>query len=193
MLRRLYDWTLSLAARPHARWALAGVSFAESSVFPIPPDIVLIPMVLSDRTRAWLDAAICTVASVAGGLAGYAIGYFLFETFGAPILDFYGLSEAFATFKERYNEAGAWIVFAAGITPIPYKLITIASGATGLDLFVFMVASVLARGIRFFAVAGLLYWLGPPIRAFVEKRLALVFTAFVVLLIGGFVVLKYLV
>jgi membrane protein YqaA with SNARE-associated domain len=193
MLRRLYDWTLSLAAHRHARWALAGVSFAESSVFPIPPDVVLIPMVLSERAMAWIDAAICTVASVLGGFAGYAIGYFLFETVGAAILDFYGLTDAFAAFAARYNEYGAWIVFTAGVTPIPFKLITIASGATGLNLAVFAIASIAARGIRFFAVAGLLYWLGPPIRAFVEERLALVFTVFVVLLIGGFVMLKYLV
>lgn len=193
MLRRLYDWTLALAARPHARWALAGVSFAESSFFPIPPDIVLIPMVISDRARAWLYAAICTIASVLGGLAGYAIGYFLFDALGRPILEFYGLTEAFGDFAARYNEAGAWIVFAAGITPIPYKLITIASGATSLDLAVFMIASTAARGLRFFAVAGLLYWLGPPIRDFIEKRLTLVFTVFLVLLIGGFVVIRYII
>lgn len=191
MLRRLYDWTLSFAAHRHARWALAGVSFAESSVFPIPPDILLIPMVISERARAWSYALICTVASVLGGLAGYAIGFFLFETIGAAILEFYNLTEAFATFAAQYNDYGASIVFVAGVTPIPYKLITIASGATGLDFVTFVLASIAARGLRFFAVAGLLYWAGPPIRRFVERYLGLVFTAFVVLLIGGFFVIAF--
>lgn len=192
MLRRMYDWTLSLAAHRHARWALAGVSFAESSVFPIPPDLLLIPMVVSERARAWGYALVCTIASVLGGIAGYAIGFFLFESIGTAILDFYHLTDKFTAFAAQYNDYGASIVFIAGITPIPYKLITIASGATGLDLVVFVVASVAARGIRFFAVAGLLYWLGPPIREFVEKRLALTFTVFIMLLFGGFFVVKYL-
>jgi membrane protein YqaA with SNARE-associated domain len=193
MLRRLYDWTLALAAHRHARLALAGVSFAESSFFPIPPDVVLIPMIIADRAAAWRLALITTVASVVGGLAGYAIGYFLFDLVGRPILDLYGLEAAFADFARRYNEHGAWIVFIAGLTPIPYKLVTIASGATALDPLVFMVASVAARGLRFFVVAGLLYWLGPPIRVFIEERLALVFTIFVIGLVGGFVVVKYLI
>jgi len=192
MLRRLYDWTLSFAAHRNARWALAGVSFAESSVFPLPPDILLIPMVVSARARAWSYALICTLASVAGGVLGYAIGFFLFETIGTAILDFYHLSEKFAAFAAQYNEYGAWIVFVAGVTPIPYKLITIASGSTGLDLFVFMIASFAARGIRFFAVAALLYWAGPPIREFVERRLGLAFIVFVLLLFGGFAAVKFL-
>ena len=149
MLRRLYDWTMRLAAHRHANWALAGVSFAESSFFPIPPDIILIPMVLAQRARAWLIALNCTVASVIGGLFGYAIGYFLFDAIGAPVLEFYGLTERFAEFGERYNEWGAWIVFIAGVTPIPYKLITISSGVTALSLPIFLIASVLARGLRF--------------------------------------------
>ena len=191
MLRALYDWTMNLAAHRRAVWALGGVSFVESSIFPIPPDALLIPMVLADRAKARRYALICTVTSVLGGLVGYLIGAFLFETVAQPILAFYGYAEKFEDFATRYNEWGAWIVFMAGLTPFPYKVITIASGATGLSLPIFMVASVLARGIRFFAVAALLYWVGPPIRDFIEKRLGLVFTVFVVLLFGGFIVARY--
>ena len=180
-----------MAAHRRAPWVLAGVSFAESSFFPIPPDVMLIPMVLAKRAKAWAYAALCTIASVIGGLAGYAIGYFLFEAIGRPILDFYGHAEAFQSFAERYNTYGAWIVFIAGVTPFPYKVITIASGATGLNLVVFMVASVLARGLRFFLVSALLYWFGPPIKDFIEKRLGLVTTVFFILLFGGFVLVKY--
>jgi membrane protein YqaA with SNARE-associated domain len=193
MLRRLYDWTMALAAGRHAEKALAGVSFAESSFFPIPPDLLLIPMVLAERAKALRYAFVCTVASVVGGIAGYLIGAFLFEQLARPILDLYGYGAKFDEFAGWYNEWGAWIVFTAGLTPFPYKVITIASGATGLEVVVFTLASVASRGLRFFVVAGLLYWVGPPIRAFIEKRLGLVFTAFVVLLIGGFVVARYLI
>lgn len=193
MLRRLYDWTMALAARPRAEWALVGVAFAESSFFPIPPDILLIPMVLARRAKAWRYAAIATASSVIGGLAGYLIGAFLFEEIGRPLLEFYGYTARFQEFADTYNEWGGWIVFAAGLTPFPYKVITIASGTTGLDILVFMVASVAARGGRFFVVAALLYWIGPPVRAFIERRLGLVFTVFVVLLVGGFVVARYLI
>lgn len=192
MLQRTYDWVMSLSARPNAIWALVIISFIESSVFPIPPDVLLIPMVLAARTK-WLGIAMaCTAASVLGGLAGYAIGYFLYEGVGKPLLDFYGYGGNFADFQQRYNELGAWIVFIAGTTPFPYKVITIASGVTKLDITTFTIASTLARGLRFFIVAALLYWLGPPIKDFIEKRLGLVFTVFVILLIGGFVLVKYL-
>ncbi|TLP46783.1 DedA family protein [Cohaesibacter sp. CAU 1516] len=193
MLRKLYDWTMGLASGPRAPWALGSVSFIESSVFPIPPDALLIPMVIAKREKAWLYAAICTAASVLGGLLGYIIGAFLFDQLAQPILSFYGYADKFASFTERYNEWGVWIVLIAGLTPFPYKVITIASGATGLAMPVFLVASVIARGIRFLAVAALLYWLGPPIRDFIEKRLGLVFTVSLIVLIGGFVVAKYLV
>jgi membrane protein YqaA with SNARE-associated domain len=192
MLRRLYDWTMRLAAHRRANWALAGVSFAESSFFPIPPDVVLIPMVLAQRARAWLFALNCTAASVVGGLAGYAIGYFLFDAVGAPLLDFYGLNEQFDKFRDNYNEWGAWIVFIAGVTPIPYKLITISSGVTGLSLPIFLVASIFARGLRFFIVAALLWRFGEPIRNFIERYLSWLFVLFLVGLFGGFAVLKYL-
>jgi len=192
MLRRLYDWTMALAADRHAEKALAGISFAESSFFPLPPDLLLIPMVLAERAKALRFATVCTVASVLGGIAGYLIGAFLFNELARPILDFYGYGARFDTFAGWYNDWGAWIVFAAGLTPFPYKVITIASGATGLDFLVFLLASVASRGLRFFVEAGLLYWIGPPIRAFIEKRLSFVFTVFVAVLIGGFIGLRYL-
>jgi membrane protein YqaA with SNARE-associated domain len=192
MLRRLYDRTMELAAHRHAPWALAGVSFVESSVFPIPPDVMLIPMVLAERRRAWFFATICTVASVLGGVLGYLIGYFLFETVGEPILRFYGYESAFEDFAHRYNEYGAWIVFFAGVTPFPYKVITIASGVTQLNFLVFMLASIAARGLRFFVVAALLYWFGPPIKDFIERYLGILFTIFVVLLFGGFFLVRFL-
>ncbi len=191
MLRRAYDKTMELAAHRNAPWALAGVSFIESSVFPIPPDVMLIPMVLAERRKAWLYAAICTMASVLGGVFGYLIGYFLFESIGQAILSFYGYMDAFESFAKRYNEYGAWIVFIAGVTPFPYKVITIASGVTQLNFLVFMLASVAARGLRFFVVAGLLYWFGPPIKKFIEDYLGVLSILFVVLLIGGFVLIKY--
>lgn len=184
---------MELAAHRNAPWALAGVSFAESSVFPIPPDVMLIPMVLAERRKAWFYATICTIASVVGGAFGYLIGYALFETVGQPILNFYGYTEKFEEFASRYNDYGAWIVFIAGVTPFPYKVITIASGVTQLNFLIFMVASVAARGLRFFVVAGLLYWFGPPIKDFIERYLGILSVVFVVLLIGGFVVARYLV
>jgi len=193
MLRALYDWTMRSASHKRAPEALFSVSFIESSFFPIPPDIMLIPMVLAQRAKAWLYAAIATVGSVLGGVAGYLIGWLLFDTVGKAVLDFYGYVEKFQTFAGQYNDYGAWIVFFAGVTPFPYKVITIASGATQLDLVVFLIASVAARGLRFFIVAGLLYLFGPPIRDFIEKRLGLVFTVFVVLLFGGFIAIKYLI
>ncbi len=191
MLRSTYDWVMGLAARRDAIWVLAAVAFIESSVFPIPPDVLLIPMVLAARARAWRYAAICTIASVLGGMLGYAIGMFLFEAAGLPLLELYGYAAKFEEFRGRYNEWGAWIVFIAGLTPFPYKVITIASGVVELDLTVFTVASVLARGLRFFAVATLLWWLGPPVREFIEKRLGLMTIVFCVLLLGGFAVAKY--
>lgn len=192
MLRRFYDWTLRVAGDKRADWWLALVSFVESSVFPIPPDVMIVPMVLADRRRAWRVAGVATAASVAGGLAGYAIGSLFFEALGQPILDLYGYAEKFRSFADSYNEWGAWIVFGAGLTPFPYKVITIASGVTRLDLLVFVAASVVSRGMRFYAVAGLLWWFGPPIRRFIDRYLGLLTIAFFVLLIGGFVALKYL-
>ena len=193
MLRSLYDWSMNLSGHRHALWALAALSFAESSIFPIPPDVLLIPMVLAARDRAWLIALICSVASVLGGFAGYGIGFFLFEEIGRPILEFYGYMGKFTEFSHKYNEWGAWIVAGAGFTPFPYKVITITSGVTGLDLTTFTIASLLSRTARFFLVAALLWHFGPPIRAFVENNLAMVATVFFVLLFGGFVLVKFVI
>ncbi len=192
MLRRLYDWTMGLAGHRHALPALALVSFIESSLFPVPPDILIIPMVLAARSRAWRIAVVATVASVLGGLLGYAIGAGLYETIGRPVLDFYGYGAKFESFREAYNEWGAWIVAGAGFTPFPYKVITIASGVTGLDLAVFMLASLISRGARFFLLAALLWYFGPPIRRFIEANLPLLATLFFVLLFGGFLAARYL-
>jgi membrane protein YqaA with SNARE-associated domain len=183
---------MAQAERPYALWMLALIAFVESSVFPIPPDVLLIPMVLAAPGRAWLIATLCTVSSVAGGMLGYAIGALLFETIGRPILDFYGYASQFAEFQTWYNDWGAWIVFGAGLTPFPYKVITIASGVTGLNVGTFMIASVLARGGRFFAVAALLWWFGEPIRSFIERNLGWLTALFFLLLLGGFLVLKLL-
>ncbi len=192
MLRRLYDWTMGLAGHRHALAGLAVVSFVESSVFPIPPDVLLIPMVLAAPTRAWRIALVCTVASVAGGLAGYGIGLFLFDTVGRPLVEFYGATDAFGQFQAAYNEWGAWIVGGAGLTPFPYKVITILSGVTELDVTVFTVASAASRGLRFFAEAALLWHFGQPIRAFVEGNLGLLTTVFFVVLIGGFALVRFI-
>jgi membrane protein YqaA with SNARE-associated domain len=192
MIRKLYDWTLSLAGHPRALWALAVIAFVESSFFPIPPDVLMIPMIIAAPTRAFRIAAVATVASVLGGLFGYAIGALLFETVGQPILDFYGKADAFDSFATRYNDWGAWAVLIAGVTPFPFKVITVASGATGLSLPVFILSAVLARALRFFVVAALLWKFGPPIRDFIEKRLGLMFAIFCVLLIGGFYLVRYL-
>lgn len=191
MFRSLYDWTMRQAARPRADRALAVVSFLESSVFPIPPDVMLIPMCLADRSRAFYYAAICTVASVIGGLFGYAIGYFLIETLGRWIIDLYGYADKWHAFEAAYAEWGVWIILIKGLTPIPYKIVTIASGAAHFSLAVFIVASIVTRGLRFFLVAGLLRVYGAPIRDFIEKRLNLLGIAFLVALIGGFVAVRY--
>ena len=189
MLRRLYDWTMLQAAKPHALAILATISFIESSVFPIPPDVLLIPMILAQRQRAFWIAGVCTIASVAGGFFGYFIGYGLYETVGVPILNFYGYLDKFTDFQGMYNEYGAWIVFFAGLTPFPYKVITIASGVTQLDLGVFGVASILSRGLRFFLVATLLWYFGPWIRTFIDRYFGWLTLAFFALLFGGFALL----
>jgi membrane protein YqaA with SNARE-associated domain len=192
MLQRLYDWTMRLAATPHALPALAAISFIESSFFPIPPDVLMIPMVLATRRRAWWIAAVCTAASVAGGFLGYAIGYFGFDAIGRPILEFYGAMDKYAAVKETFDHWGAWFIIIKGMTPIPYKLVTIFSGAVHFDLLQFAFSSLISRALRFFLLAALLWRFGEPIRSFIEERLTLVTTAFVAALVGGFVVLRYL-
>ena len=185
---------MEMSAHPRASLALAIVSFVESSFFPIPPDIMLIPMVIAKRSKAFLYAAIASISSILGGAAGYAIGFFLFLSLGQGLLDFYGYTEKFATFTTYYKESGygPWIVLMAGITPFPYKVITIASGVIGMNFYIFMIASAIARTLRFAAVAGLLYYFGQPIREFIEKYFGLVSIVFFVLLVGGFVAIKYM-
>ena len=192
MLRRLYDWVIRLAGHPRAIPAMGVVSFAESSFFPIPPDVMLIPMVLANRTKAFRIALVCTVASVLGGLLGYAIGYYFFETLGEWVVRTYGLQQSLEAFRHGFGEYGTWIILIKGLTPIPYKLVTIASGAAHFDLFTFVWASIVTRGLRFFLLAALLWKFGEPIRSFIEERLTLITWLFLIALVGGFVVFRYL-
>ena len=192
MIRRLYDWTIRMADHPRALWVLAVVAFVESSVFPIPPDVLMIPMILARPIRAWLIAAVAMVASVLGGILGYAIGALAYEQIGQPILETLGKGDAMGEFSTRFNDFGFWAVLTAGITPFPYKVITIMSGWTAMPLSTFIITSIIARGLRFFLVAGLLWKFGSPIRDFIEKRLGLMTVIFVVLLFGGFYLVRHL-
>ncbi len=190
MLRGLYDKVLALAASPRAPWWLAIISFAESSFFPIPPDVMLVPMALARPRMALRFAAICTVASVLGGAFGYFIGYALFDVLAKPVLALYGYAEKFAAFQAFYDKWGLWVILIKGLTPIPYKIVTIASGAAKFNFAVFMAASVVTRGARFFMVAVLLHFFGEQVRVFIEKRLTLVTTGIAAGVVGGFLVLK---
>lgn len=191
-MRKLYDATLRLAGHRHAMWWLAAIAFIEASVFPIPPDILMIPMILAAPSRAFRIALVALVASVAGGVLGYAIGALAFETIGQPLLAAMGKADAMAAFSTRFNEVGVWAVLIAGLLPFPYKVITIMSGFTAMPLLPFLLSSIVARGLRFFIVAALLWRFGAPIRDFIEKRLGLVLTAGVLLLIAGFAAVKYI-
>jgi membrane protein YqaA with SNARE-associated domain len=192
MLRNLYARTLALAASPRAPWWLAAIAFAEASCFPIPPDALLIPMALARPREAWRYAAICTVASVIGGALGYFIGYAVFDQLAQPLIRLYGYGDRFAAFQALYAQYGLWVILIKGLTPIPYKIVTIASGAAHFNFWVFMLASIATRGMRFFLVAALLRLFGNPVRDFIERRLALVTGALAVGVIGGFLVLKLL-
>lgn len=186
MLRRLYDWVFELARRPWATKALAVVAFVESSIFPIPPDVMLVPMCLAKPNRAFFYAGVCTAASVVGGLLGYAIGALLYDTVGHFLIQLYGYGDKMDAFRAAYAEWGAWIILIKGATPIPYKLITIASGFAGYNLAWFIGLSIITRGIRFYLIAAILYRWGEPAREFIEKRLGLVLLLFVAIFIGGF-------
>jgi len=192
MLRRLYDRVLRLAASPLAPLWLAAIAFAESSFFPIPPDVLLVPMALARPDRAFRYAAICTVASVVGGVAGYVIGYALFNVVAQPLLHFYHYEDAFNAFQERFREYGVYIILIKGLTPIPYKIVAIASGAARFDVLTFIAASILTRGVRFFFIALLLRLFGERVRAFIEDRLGLVLLVTAVFLVLGFFLIKYL-
>jgi membrane protein YqaA with SNARE-associated domain len=193
MLRRLYDWTLSLAAGPRANAALFGVSFAESSFFPLPPDILLVPMILARPDRAYRLAAWCGIASTLGGLLGYAIGALLYDTLGLWIINLYGYGEKMDAFRDAYAAYGAWIILLKGLTPIPYKLVTITSGFAGYDFLLFFLLSLVSRSLRFLAVAWLLRRYGEPVREFIEKRLELSALLLLAVVVGGFVVVKYVI
>lgn len=193
MIRRLYAWAMERAESPHALLALVAVAFAESSFFPVPPDTLLVPMVLARRQRALVLAGWCTAASVAGGVLGYAIGSLLYDSLGKWIVNFYGYGSGVEAFRETYAVWGAWIILLKGMTPIPYKLVTIASGFAGYNFGLFVLLSIVTRGIRFCLVAGLLAYYGEPIRGFLEKRLEVIALATVAIVIAGFAIVKYVV
>ena len=192
MLRRTYDWCIAAADKPYALWLLGAISFAESSFFPIPPDIMLIPMALAHPKRAYTYALICTIASVAGGVLGYAIGALLYDSVGAWLISLYGYGNKVEQFRAAYAQWGAWIILLKGLTPIPYKIVTIASGFAAYNLGLFILFSIITRGARFFIEAFLLNRYGEQARVIIEKRLGMWTTAFAVVLIGGIVAAVYL-
>lgn len=189
-VRKIYDSVFHLSKENGAIYWLFAVAFIESSFFPIPPDVMLIPMILAAPKKAWSIAGVATVGSVIGAYLGYAIGFYFFQLIAEPLLNFYGYLEKFNSFKELYNQYSAWIVFGAGITPFPYKIITIASGVVHMNLIVFTIASIIARGMRFFLVAWLLKKYGETMREFIEKNLGWLSVLFLLLLIGGFAAIK---
>jgi membrane protein YqaA with SNARE-associated domain len=192
IIRRLYDWVLHWAETPYGAWALFLLAFAESSFFPIPPDVLLIALAISIPTRALKYAMICTVGSLVGGVVGYGIGLYGFETIGRPIVEFYNGQEIMQGIKERYDQYGFFGVLAAAVTPLPYKIFTISSGVFRFDFSQFMLASILGRSLRFFAVAALIWKFGAPIKGFIDRYFNLLAILFFVLLVGGFLVIKYL-
>jgi membrane protein YqaA with SNARE-associated domain len=173
MLRRIYDWCIAAAGKPHAAWIMGAASFAESSFFPVPPDVMLIPMSLARPDRAWFYATLCTVTSVAGGLLGYLIGAALYDSVGHWVIQIYGYGSKVETFRQSYAEWGVWIILLKGLTPIPYKLVTITSGFAGFNIALFVLCSIVARGMRFYATAFLLNRYGARAREMIEKRLVL--------------------
>lgn len=187
---KIYKWTLKKAGHPKAPSFLAFISFIESSIFPIPPDIILIPMILSNKSKAWLYALICTISSVAGGILGYVIGAFFFDTIGKIILETYNFLDNFIYFKNYYEKNGIWIVLGGGFTPFPYKLITVASGFFSLNFYLFVIISVLSRGLRFFIIATLLWYFGDRVKFFIEKNLGKLTVIFFILLLIIFVLIK---
>jgi membrane protein YqaA with SNARE-associated domain len=193
LLRRLYDWCIDAAHKPHAMWTMGAVAFAESSCFPVPPDVMLIPMALARPERAYIMAAWCTVASVIGGMAGYAIGALLYDSVGAWLIHLYGYGDKVETFRAAYAQWGAWIILLKGLTPIPYKIVTITSGFAGYNFPLFVVFSIIARGIRFFILAFLLHRYGEQARHIIEKRLGLWVTLVAAVVVIGIVVALYLI
>jgi membrane protein YqaA with SNARE-associated domain len=191
MLRRMYDWCIASAHKPYAIWMLGIVSFAESSFFPVPPDVMLIPMALAQPHRAWFYALVCTITSVTGGVLGYAIGALLYDSLGGWIIQLYGYGDKVEAFRAAYAEYGAWIILLKGFTPIPYKLVTITSGFAGYSLFFFILFSVITRGARFYLLAFLLNRYGPRARAIIEERLGFWVTIGAVVLVLGFIIVYW--
>ncbi|MGZ8396309.1 MAG: YqaA family protein [Rhodoplanes sp.] len=191
MLRKLYNWCIQAAGKPYATWILGAVSFTESSFFPLPPDTMLVPMALARPDKAYHYAAVCTVASVLGGLLGYAIGAYLYESVGLWLISLYGYGDKVETFREAYARWGSWIILIKGATPIPYKIVTITSGFAGYNFFMFVLLSMITRGARFYLTAFLLSRYGPQAREAIEKRLGFWFSVFLIALIGGIIVAVY--
>ena len=191
-LKKLYNWTLSKAGHKNAKWYLCLVSFAESSFFPIPPDLLLIPMALASKTKAMFYAFICTFSSVLGGILGYAIGYYFYNIAGIHIVEFYHLKNSFGVFENYYKEFGILIVLGAGITPFPYKFITIASGVFGLNVFLFIIISIVGRGLRFYLIAILLYFFGEKIKLIIDKYFNILTIVFFILLVGSVFIIRFL-
>lgn len=191
IMRTLYDWAMRHAKGRNAFWFLGAIAFAESSFFPIPPDVVLVPMALANRRRAFILAGWCTLMSVMGGMLGYAIGSSLYDSVGRWLIEVYGYGDRLEDFRRLYAHYGAWIILIKGMTPIPYKLVTIASGFAGYNFPLFVLLSAITRGARFLLVAGLLYRFGEPVREFIEKRLELVMLGFLVAIVGGFLIARY--
>src|SRR5215510_6479189 len=192
MLRKMYNWCVAAAGKPHATWTLGTVSFVESSFFPIPPDAMLLPMSLARPDRAYHFALVCTLTSVAGGILGYAIGYFLYESLGLWLIKLYGYGAKVEWFQEQYREWGAWFILIKGLTPIPYKLVTIVSGFAHYPILPFIVLSLITRGARFFIVAFVCHRYGDRAREIIEKRLEMWAIIFAVVLVVGIVAAVYL-
>jgi membrane protein YqaA with SNARE-associated domain len=188
MLRRIYDWCIDAAHKPYALWIMAAVAFAESSFFPVPPDVMLIPMSLARPARAWFYALVCTAGSVLGGVLGYAIGALLYDSLGQWLINLYGLGDKVEAFRAGYAEYGAWIILLKGLTPIPYKLVTITSGFANYNIWLFIALSVIARGGRFFVVAILLNRYGEWIRVRIERHLGFWVSLGAAVLVAGFIV-----
>jgi len=191
-LKRLYNWTLDKANHKNAKWYLSLISFAESSFFPIPPDLLLIPMALASKTKAIFYAFICTFSSVLGGILGYTIGYYFYNTLGIYIVEFYHLENSFSIFEDYYKEFGILIVLGAGITPFPYKFITIASGVFGLNIFLFIIVSIISRGSRFYLIAILLYFFGEKIKLIINRYFNILTVVFFIVLMGSVFIIRFL-
>lgn len=186
----MYNWVIAQSSHPKAMWIVNIISFAESSFFPLPPDLMIIPMVLAERNKAFMIALTCTITSIVGGWVGYAIGYYVYEALGAHIIDLYNLEESFANFQTSFNKYGFWIIALKGLTPIPYKLVTIASGVAALDFWTFTWASVIARGFRFITLCSMLYFCGPMAKKYIEEYLGWAFAIILVTIVGGFYLFK---